>query len=66
MARDQGSKYTLCVCDRLICLMPESALSLRILLRVNRAALIMGEVRQNFCLFERETFLDELVAEVGE
>jgi len=38
---------------------------IRALLRANRGALDMEEIRQYFRLFEREAFLDELVAEAG-
>jgi hypothetical protein len=38
---------------------------IRSLLRANRGALNMDEIRQYFRLFEREALLDELVAETG-
>ncbi len=37
---------------------------IRALLRANRATLDMEEVRAYFCLFDRESLLDELLAEI--
>jgi hypothetical protein len=39
---------------------------IRALLRANRSLLNMDEVRQYFQLFDRETLLDELIAEIAD